>query len=184
MTSSSRAASRRSQRLHATQNVRENLRKERERALARQTRLEQLAAPIAAVAAELDKLDAVIASRTRTAERKIEQLIKNRDHKIAAIRADFDTKIEQARTNASATPALSPEEQQREEALLLDHARAIIEFTQSGTPRELGSVLGVTTREARHIIDSARIDLTAVEDTREAHNLAAAESQTSTSATT
>lgn len=162
MATSSKAAARRSLRPHTAPNVRENLRREKERLLARQAELETLAAPINEVAAQLSKIDAIVDSRAAAAQRKIEQLEKARDKRIEKIREEFAAKIAAARTDAESTElGLMPEEQAREEALLLDYARAIVTFSEGASPAELASVLGVGTREAKKIIEQAKNDLAA-----------------------
>lgn len=160
MATSSKAAARRSLRPHTTPNVRENLRRERERILARQAELETLAAPINEVAAQLAKIDASVDARATAAQRKIAQLEKARDKRIEKIRAEFATKIAAARTDAESPQlGLTPEEQAHEEALLLDYSRAIVAFSEGASAAELASVLGVGAREAKKIIDQAKGDL-------------------------
>ncbi|WP_330766948.1 hypothetical protein [Rhodococcus sp. M8-35] len=162
MATSSKAAARRSLRPHTAPNVRENLRREKERLLARQAELETLAAPINEVAAQLAKIDATVASRAAAAQRKIQQLEKARDKRIEKIRAEFAAKIEAARTDTESIElGLTPQEQAHEEALLLDYARAIVTFGESASAAELASVLGVSTREAKKIIEQAKVDLAA-----------------------
>ena len=160
MATSSKAAARRSLRPHTTPNVRENLRREKERVLARQAELETLAAPINEAAAQLAKIDAIVDARAAAAQRKIAQLEKARDKRIEKIRAEFAAKIAAARTDAESTEAgLTPQEQAREEALLLDYARAIVAFSEGASATELASVLGVGTREAKKVLEQAKTDL-------------------------
>lgn len=162
MATSSNAAARRSLRPHSAPNVRENLRRERERLLARQSELEQLAAPINEVAAQLAKLDAVVESRSTAAERKVEQLVKARDKKIEKLRQEFEAKIEAAKKEADSTDnSLTAEEQAQEDALLLDYARAIAVFAKDASAAELASVLGVSAREAKKTVEQAKQDLAA-----------------------
>ncbi|MEE2033994.1 MULTISPECIES: hypothetical protein [Rhodococcus] len=162
MATSSNAAARRSLRPHTAPNVRENLRRERERVLARQAELESLAAPIHDAAAKLAKLDAVLDSRAATPQRKIEQLEKARDRRIQKIQEEYAAKIETVKAEAeSAGTHLTPEEQQQESALLRDYALAIVEFNKNASPLELAPVLGVSTREAKKIIAQAKDDLAA-----------------------
>ena len=164
MASSSKAAPRRSLRPHTAPNVRENLRRERERLLARQAHLEELAAPINEVAGHLAKLDAMRNSKANAAERRIEQLEKARDTKLEKIRADFEAKISAARAEADqAADVLTPEEQAREDALLLDYARAIVAFTNAASAADLASVLGVPAREAKKIAGQAKSDVESAE---------------------
>ena len=160
MATSSNAAARRSLRPHTAPNVRENLRRERERVLARQAELEALAAPIHDAAAKLAKLDAVLEARAATPQRKIEQLEKARDRRIAKIQQEYAAKIEAVKAQAeSAGTHLTPEEQQQESTLLRDYALAIVEFNKNASPLELAPVLGVSTREAKKIIAQAKDDL-------------------------
>lgn len=162
MATSSNAAARRSLRPHTAPNVRENLRRERERLLARQAELEKLAGPINEVAAQLAKLDAIVDSRASAAERKIEQLVKARDKKIEKIREDFAAKIEAAQKEAeSADNSLTPEEQAHEDALLIDYARAIVTFSAAASVSELASVLGASARETKRTVEQAKKDLAA-----------------------
>ena len=162
MATSSNAAARRSLRPHSAPNVRENLRRERERLLARQAELEKLAGPINEVAAQLAKLDAVVESRSTAAERKIEQLVKARDKKIEKLRQEYEAKIEAAKKEAESTDSsLTAEEQVQEDALLLDYARAIAVFAKDASVAELASVLGVSVREAKKTVEQAKQDLAA-----------------------
>lgn len=162
MATSSNAAARRSLRPHTTPNVRENLRRERERVLARQAELEALAAPINAATAKLAKLDGVIASRESAPLRTIEKLEKMRDQRIAKIRDEFAAKIEAVKAEADAAGGqVTPEEQAQESALLRDYALAIVEFSTSASPAELAPLLGVSSREAKKIIEQAEADLDA-----------------------
>lgn len=160
MVTSSKAAARRSLRPHTTPNVRENLRREKERFLARQAELESWAAPIHEVAAQLAKLDAVVDSRAAAPQRKIEKLEKARDRRIAKIQQEYAAKIEAAKAEAEAAGTrLTPEEQQQETALLREYARAIVEFSDNASAGELAPLLGVSTREAKKIIEQAQNDL-------------------------
>ncbi|MGW4019602.1 hypothetical protein ACWECW_25185 [Rhodococcus ruber] len=160
MATSSKAAARRSLRPHTTPNVRENLRREKERLLARQAELESLAAPIHDTAAKLAKLDAVLESRAATPQRKIEQLEKARDRRIARIQQEYAAKIEAVQEEAKfAGTHLTPEEQQQESSLMREYALAIVEFSQNASPAELAPLLGVSTREAKKIIEQAKDDL-------------------------
>lgn len=157
MATSSKAAARRSLRPHTTPNVRENLRRERERVLARQAELESLAAPINDAAAKLAKLDAMLESRAATPQRKIEQLEKARDRRIAKIQQEYAAKIEAVRAEAaSAGTHLTSEEQEQESVLLREYASAIVEFSENASPAELAPLLGVNTREAKEIIEQAK----------------------------
>ncbi|MGV9950098.1 hypothetical protein [Rhodococcus aetherivorans] len=142
--------------------MRENLRREKERLLARQAELETLAAPIHEVAAQLAKLDAVIDSRSAAPQRKIEQLEKARDRRIAKIRAEYAAKIEAVKTESeSAGTHLTREEQQQESLLLREYASAIVEFSENASTSELAPLLGVSTREAKKVIGQAKADLAA-----------------------
>jgi len=162
MATSSKAAARRSLRPHTTPNVRENLRREKERFLARQAELESWAAPIHDAAAHLAKLDAVIESRSAAPQRKIEQLEKARDRRIAKIRAEYAARIEAVQADAESDGAhLTSEEQEQESALLRRYALAIVEFSENASAAELAPLLGVSTREAKKIIEQANADLAA-----------------------
>lgn len=142
--------------------MRENLRREKERFLARQVELESLAAPIHDTAAKLAKLDAVVESRSAAPQRKIEQLEKARDRRIAKIQQEYAAKIEAVQAEAeSAGTHLTPEEQQQESVLLREYASAIVEFSENASPAELAPLLGVSTREAKKIIEQAKADLAA-----------------------
>ncbi|GES36261.1 hypothetical protein RAJCM14343_1512 [Rhodococcus aetherivorans] len=142
--------------------MRENLRRERERVLARQAELESLAAPINDAAAKLAKLDAVLESRAATPQRKIERLEKARDRRIAKIQQEYAAKIEAVQAEAaSAGTHLTPEEQEQESSLLREYASAIVEFSANASPAELAPLLGVSTREAKKIIEQAKDDLAA-----------------------
>lgn len=160
MATSSNSAARRSLRPHTAPNVRENLRRERERFLARQTELESLAAPINEVAAKLAKLDAVIESRESAPLRRIEKLEKTRDQRIQKIQDEFAAKIDAVKTEAAAAGGqVTPEEAAQESALLRDYALAIVEFSNSASASELAPLLGVSSREAKKIIEQAKADL-------------------------
>lgn len=160
MASSSDAAARRSLRPHTAPNVRENLRKQKERVLARQAELEQLAAPIHDIAAKLGKLDALVESRSSAGERKIEHLEKAREKKIDKIRAEFAVKIDAAREEAqSADHSLTAPEKEQEQQLLHEYAQAIVAFGTGASAAELGVVLGVSIREAKKIVEQAKQDL-------------------------
>lgn len=160
MATSSSAAARRTLRPHTTTNVRENLRRERERLLARQERLEELAAPINEVAGQLAKLDALHHSKAKAAEKRIEQLEKARDKRLEKIRVEFEAKIDAARVEASQSDdSLTPEDQTREDALLLDYARAIVAFGDAASVADLASVLGVSVREAKKLAGQAKADV-------------------------
>jgi hypothetical protein len=161
MASSSAAAARRSSRLNPT-NVKDNLRRERERLLARQRRLESLAEPLNDVAAKLEKLDHALAARSVAAERKVESLKKARDRRIEKIQAEFEVKIEAAKSDAQrAVEDLRVQQSADESALMLDYSKAIIEFTHKASAADLAAVLGVSTREAKKIVEQSQIDLAA-----------------------
>lgn len=160
MATSSTSAARRSLRPHTAPNVRENLRRERERVLARQAELESFAAPINDAAAKLAKLDAVLESRAATPRRKIEQLEKARDRRVAKIQQEYAAKIEAVKAEAeSAGVHLTPEEQAQEASLLREYALAIVEFGKNASAGELAPLLGVSAREAKKIIEQAKSDL-------------------------
>ncbi|NCL75601.1 hypothetical protein [Rhodococcus sp. YH1] len=160
MATSSKAAARRSLRPHTTPNVRENLRREKERFLARQAELESLATPIHDAAAQLAKLDAVVESRSAAPQRKIEQLEKARDRRIQKIQAEYAAKIEAVQAEAESAGAhLTPEEQGQESSLLRRYALAIVEFSENASAAELAPLLGVSQREAKMIIEQAKDDL-------------------------
>lgn len=157
MATSSNSAARRSLRPHTTPNVRENLRRERERFLARQAELESLAAPINDAAAQLAKLDAAVESRASAPQRKIEQLERARDRRIAKIQQEYAAKIEAVKAEAEqAGVQLTAEEQAQEAGLLQDYALAIVRFSKAASPAELAPILGVSTREAKKIIEQAK----------------------------
>ncbi|MFD4268160.1 hypothetical protein [Rhodococcus sp. NPDC058481] len=161
MSTSSAAAARRSLRLNPT-NVKDNLKKERERFLARQRRLESLAEPLNEVTAKLEKLDHALAARSVAAERKVESLESARDKRIEKIRAEYAAKIEAAKVDAQqAVEDLRTQQSVDESALLLDYAKAIVEFTHEGSAADLGAVLGVSAREAKKIIEQSQTDLAA-----------------------
>jgi len=159
MATSSKAAARRSLRPHTTPNVRENLRREKERVLARQAELETLAAPINEAAAQLAKIDAIVDARAAAAQRKIEQLEKARDKRIEKIRAEFAAKIAAARTDVPALCAYI-----RELEVVVDAARPLVtavelqqQMTARGVTRELrGWAQGL--RYALGKLDNAALD--------------------------
>lgn len=122
--------------------------------------MESLAAPINDTAAKLAKLDAVVESRASAPLRKIEQLEKARDRRIAKIQQEYAAKIEAAKTEAEQAGAqLTPEEQEQEAFLLENYALAIIKFSEAASPAELAPILGVSTREAKKIIEQAKDSL-------------------------
>ncbi|WP_231610438.1 hypothetical protein [Rhodococcus sp. CX] len=104
----------------------------------------------------------MIESREAAPLRKIEKLEKARDQRIQKIRDEFAAKIEAVKAEAEAAGArMTPEEQAQESALLRDYALAIVEFSNSASAAELAPLLGVSTREAKKIIEQAKSDLEA-----------------------
>lgn len=118
--------------------------------------MESLAAPINDAAAQLAKLDAAVESRASAPQRKIEQLERARDRRIAKIQQEYAAKIEAVKAEAEQAGAqLTAEEQAQEAGLLQDYALAIVRFSKAASPAELAPILGVSTREAKKIIEQA-----------------------------
>lgn len=166
MATSSQSAARRSLRPHTAPNVRENLRRERERLLARQAELETLAAPINDVAAQLAKLDEAVEARVMSPQRKIEQLQRRRDQRIERMKEkleqEYAAKIAAIESEADTAGAhMTPDEQTQESTLLREYAQAIVEFSKNASPAELAPLLGMSTREAKKIIEQAKEDVDA-----------------------
>ncbi|BDB63501.1 hypothetical protein RDE2_52950 (plasmid) [Rhodococcus sp. RDE2] len=125
-----------------------------------------LAAPINEAAAELAKLDATVEARVASPQRKIEQLERRRDQRIERMKQkiedEYAAKIEAIKAEAETAGAhMTPDEQDHESSLLREYALAIVEFSESASPAELAPVLGVSTREAKRIIEQAKDDLAA-----------------------
>ncbi|MFZ2174947.1 MAG: hypothetical protein WAW17_13130 [Rhodococcus sp. (in: high G+C Gram-positive bacteria)] len=160
MASSSEAAATRSRRLHTVKNVDQNIRAARERALARQKRLENLAKPLHSVSEQLARLDRERESVENVGQRRIETLQSGLEKKIEKLKADTATKIEQAKKDA-ATKLAELQDSQRgsEDALLLEYAQAIVQFSFGGSNADLATVLGCSQKEAKELIASSTADL-------------------------
>jgi hypothetical protein len=160
MSSSSQAAVRRSLRPHTGASVKENLRKAREEAKARQAKLEELAAPIHAATERLDKLDGAVGAKASTAERKEKALIEARDKKIAAIIAEYDSKITELRASVGKDMEAARIAQGDEErAALAEYAQAVLAFRDGASAADLATVLGISTRAVKNVIAEAEAAL-------------------------
>lgn len=160
MSSSSQAAVRRSLRPHTGASVKENLRKAREEAKARQAKLEELASPIHSAIERLDKLDGTVGARASAAERKEKSLIDARDKKIASLIAEYDAKIAELRASTEKDMADARNAQANEEqAALAEYAQAVLAFRDGASVAELATVLGVSTRAVKTLIAEAEATL-------------------------
>jgi DNA repair exonuclease SbcCD ATPase subunit len=156
MSSSSQASVRRSLRPHTGASVKENLRKAREEAKARQAKLEELASPIHSAIERLDKLDGTVGAKASAAERKEKALREACEKKIVAIRAEYEKKIAElhAATENEMQQARTAQAADEHEALT-QYAHTIIDFRDGATVSELATVLGMSVRAVKSIIAEA-----------------------------
>lgn len=160
MSSSSQAAARRSLRPHTGASVKENLRKAREEAKARQARLEELASPIHLAAERLDRLDGTVGAKASAAERKEKALAEARDKKIAAIIAEYEAKITDLRSSVERDMEAARAAQGDEErAALAEYAQAVLTFRDRASLPELAAVLGISVRAVKTVITEAESTL-------------------------
>jgi hypothetical protein len=160
MASSSEAAAARSRRLHTVKNVDQNIRAARERALARQKRLENLAKPLHSVSEQLARLDRERESVEAMGQRRIETLQSGLAKKIEKLKADTAAKIEQAKKDTAAKLGeLQDSQRGSEDTLLLKYAQAIVQFSFGGSNADLATVLGVSQKEAKELIATSTDEL-------------------------
>lgn len=169
---SSTEAALRSRRLHTVKNVDKNIREARQRALEQQQRIEALAKPLHAVSAKLTQLDRESGAAETAGQRKIESLQSGLEKKIEKLKADTAAKIEQAKKDTAARlEQVHTSQQESEDALLLEYASAIVQFSNGGSAGDLATVLGISRKAAKELIDTAHADVKGAGiDTAEAAN--------------
>ncbi|WP_072949768.1 hypothetical protein [Rhodococcus koreensis] len=160
MATSSEAAAIRSRRLHTVKNVEENVKAARQRALEHQKRIENLAKPLNAVSEKLARLDRERDAVTAARDRRIESLQSGLEKKIEKLKADTAAKIELAKKDTESKLAeLHNSQRGSEDALLLEYAQAVVQFSFGGSNADLATVLGVPQKEAKELIVSSTADL-------------------------
>lgn len=177
---SSTEASTRSRRLHAVKNVEQNVKEARQRALATQQRLENLAKPLNAVSQKLARLERDSSSVEAAGERRVESLQEALDKKIEKLKADTAEKIEQTKKDTAAKLAeLQRTQQGSEDALALEYAEAVVQFSFGGSNADLATVLGITSKAAKELIASStdELDKAGVSPKRPAESAPAATDQ-------
>ncbi|WP_072691655.1 hypothetical protein [Rhodococcus marinonascens] len=162
MTSPSEAAAARSRRLHTVKNVDRNVKAARARALEHHKRIEELAKPLNAVSEKLAQLDRQAETVGAAGDRRIESLRSGLGKKIDKLKADTAAKIEQTEQDTETKiEALRTAQRGSEEALLIEHAQAVVAFSDGGSPADLATVLGLSQKQAKDLIDSSKADLDA-----------------------
>lgn len=158
--SSSTDAVNRSRRLHTVKNVQQNVREARQKALAQQQRMEELAKPLNAFSDKLARLERATSSVEAAGERRIESLQDGLEKKIEKLKADAAAKIEEAKKETAAKiEELQKSQQDSEDALLLEYAQAIVQFSFGGSNADLATVLGVSNKAAKELIATSTADL-------------------------
>ncbi|KAF0956849.1 hypothetical protein [Rhodococcus sp. T7] len=160
MATSSEAAAIRSRRLHTVKNVDANVKAARQRALEHQKLIEELAKPLNAVSEKLADLDhegdAVLAAGAR----RIESLKSGLEKKIEKLKADTAAKIEQTKKDTETKlEELQNSQRESEDALLLEYAQAIVQFSHGGSNADLATVLGITQKKAKELVASSTTEL-------------------------
>lgn len=159
MASSTEAATR-SRRLHTVKNVQQNVKEARQQALAKQQRIEELAKPLNAVSEKLARLDRESINVEAAGERRIESLQDALEKKIEKLKTETAEKIEQTKKDTAAKlEELQKSQQGSEEALLLEYAQAVLQFSLGGSNADLATVLGVSQKTAKELIASSTADL-------------------------
>ena len=159
MASTNEAATR-SRRLHTVKNVEQNVKEARQKALAAQQRIENLAKPLNAVSQKLARLERESSSVEAAGERRIESLQESLDKKIEKLKADTAAKIEQTKKDTAAKLAeLQKNQQGSEDALALEYAQAVVQFSFGGSNADLATVLGITNKAAKELIASSTEEL-------------------------
>ncbi|MBH5144217.1 MULTISPECIES: hypothetical protein [Rhodococcus erythropolis group] len=159
MASTNEAATR-SRRLHTVKNVEQNVKEARQKALAAQQRIEILAKPLNAVSQKLARLERESSSVEAAGERRIESLQEALDKKIEKLKADTAAKIEQTKKDTAAKlTELQKNQQGSEDALALEYAQAVVQFSFGGSNADLATVLGITNKAAKELIASSTEDL-------------------------
>lgn len=149
-----------SRRLHSVTNVDQNIKAARQKALDHQNLIEKLAQPLNTVSEKLAKLGQEQASVSAAAERRIESLTDGLEKKIEKLKEDTKAKIEQAKIDAKAKiESLQNEQHSSENALMLEYAEAIVQFSFDGSNADLATVLGVSQKEAKDLIASSTAEL-------------------------
>lgn len=160
MVTSSDKSSSASRRLRTVANVDENIKAARKKALDHQNMIEKLAEPLHAVSEKLAVLDHAQASVSVAAERKIQSLTDGLEKKIEKLKEDTAAKIEQIKVDAKAKiESLQSEQHSAENDLSIEYAEAIVQFSLGGSPADLSTVLGVSLREAKNLIETSKADL-------------------------
>ena len=160
MATSSETAAIRSRRLHTVKNVEENVKAARQRALEHQKRIESLAKPLNSVSEKLARLDRERDSVAAARDRRIESLQSGLEKKVEKLKADTAAKIEQTKKDTETKLAeLHNSQRGSEDALLLEYAEAIVQFSLGGSNADLATVLGVSQKEAKELIASSTAEL-------------------------
>ncbi|MFD9663441.1 hypothetical protein ACFWAY_17725 [Rhodococcus sp. NPDC059968] len=179
MATSSEAAAIRSRRLHTVKNVEENVKAARQRALEHQKLIEKLAKPLNSVSEKLARLDRDRDSVAVQRDRRIESLQSGLEKKIEKLKADTAAKIERAKKDTETKLAeLHNSQRESEDALLLEYAQAIVQFSFDGSNADLATVLGVSQKEAKELIASsvAELEKAGITDSRPTDTTTAANS--------
>lgn len=160
MATSSETAAIRSRRLHTVKNVEENVKAARQRALEQQKRIEELSKPLNLVSEKLALLDRDGAAVLAAHDRRIESLTSGLEKKIEKLKSDTAAKIEQAKKDTETKLAeLHTSQRESEDALLLEYAEAIVQFSRNGSNADLATVLGISQKKAKELIASSTADL-------------------------
>ncbi len=160
MVTSSEKSSSASRRLRTVANVDENIKAARKKALDHQNMIEKLAEPLYAVSEKLSVLDHAQASVSTASERKIKSLTDGLEKKIEKLKEDTAAKIEQIKIDTKAKiESLQSEQHSAENDLSIEYAEAIVQFSLGGSPADLSTVLGVSVREAKNLIETSKADL-------------------------
>lgn len=147
-------------RLRIVANVDQNIKAARQKALDHQNLIEKLAKPLNVVSEKLAKLEHAQASVSVAGERKIESLTEGLEKKIAKLKEDTAAKIEQTKAETKAKiEALQSEQSSSENKLMIEYAEAIAQFSLGGSPSDLATVLGVSQKEAKNLIESSKSEL-------------------------
>ncbi|WP_009475900.1 hypothetical protein [Rhodococcus sp. JVH1] len=160
MATPSETAAIRSRRLHTVKNVEENVKAARQRALERQNRIEELSKPLNSVSEKLARLDRERDSVSAAGDRRIESLKNGLQKKIEKLKADTAAQIEQAKKDSETKLAeLHTSQRKSEDALMLEYAQAIVQFSHSGSNADLATVLGISQKKAKELIASSTAEL-------------------------
>lgn len=159
MATSTEAATR-SRRLHTVKNVEQNVKEARQRALAAQQRIENLAKPLNAVSQKLARLERESSTVEAAGDRRIVSLQEALEKKVEKLKADTAAKIEQTKIDTAAKLAeLQKTQQGSEDALALEYAEAVVQFSFGGSNADLATALGISQRAAKELIASSTDEL-------------------------